>query len=622
MTVPDPSPNTKPSISAAVVLHAMEILRDHQEQDWPHTATEAIALLAAGRSQAYEMLGRLKDAIGTLHGEAGRPPQAPTPDAVLDVTRSVRDFLLAHPGAARSSAPRSWYGDPFRRHVLDLLAPDGPGATLTREQFADAVGIPPDTLDDWLRQPGSALSSDATPPTPGGPTIRQTQVATILAEWPNWDGNFKAFCQSMREQHRIPFGMTFVGSVLHAAGLRQRKNPRPVEAPWSPGTFRLFFPGAHWIGDGTTLAIWVNDHVYAFNAQANVDAASNALVAFDVTNTEDEQAVIDAYQHGLDTTGAPPLALTLDNRPSNLTPAVETAIAPTILLASTPGRGPAKAPIEGTFGLFAQTAPPLAILGRTERELARSILQLVLTVFAWTRNGKPRARLGGRTPRDFYLDAKPTPEDLAAAQDWMRELQRRQERIRLTREARLDPARIALLTEGLAKLDIPDPDGRIARQLAIFSRNAIVRGLATYQAKRDECTLPPDADHRFLGGIIRNIHERQELELTGRHLLEQRLRLRDLALGPLEVQAERIRESLPAIQLPQEFVDQALCAEPSIDFRFWMTAAAKAIARLPMETGTALYPGLNRRIAASFSTGYQRRADLADAIAAAITATA
>lgn len=620
MTVPDSSSDTKPSIRAAVVLHAMEILRDHQ--GWPRTATEAIALLGACRSQAYEMLGRHKAAIDTLCGEAGRPPQDPSPDATLAVTRSIRDFLLANPGAARSGAPRSWYGDPFRRHVLDLAAPDGPGANLTREQFADAVGVPPDTLDDWLRHPHSTQPGEAPPPAPDSLAIRQAHVATILAEWTKWRGTFDAFCKSLGEQHRIPYRMTFIGSVLHAAGLRQRKSPRPVEAPWSPGTFRLLFPGAHWIGDGTTIAIWINDHVYAFNAEAHIDAASNALVAIDVTRTENEQAVIDAYQHGLVTTGEPPLALTLDNRPSNLTPAVETAIAPTVLLASTPGRGPAKAPIEGAFGLFAQIAPPLAIWGRTEREIARSTLQLVLTVFAWARNGKPRTRLGGRTPRDFYLDANATPEDIEAALAWFRELQRRQERIRLTREARLDPVRLTLLAEGLAKLDIPDPDGRIARQLATFSRDAIVRGLAIYEAKRDTGTLPEDADHCYLGGIIRNIHERQELELTGRHLLEQRLRLGDLVLGPLEVQAERIRESLQAVQLPREFVDQALRAGPSIDFRFWMTAAASAIARLSAAIGHSLFPDLNRRIAASFSTDYKRRSDLTDAIAAAITATA
>jgi transposase InsO family protein len=622
MTVPDSSPDTKPSVLAAVVMLALAILRDRGLEGWPRTDAEAIALLGAGRSQAYEMLGRLEDAIGTLCGQPGRPAhQEPSPDAAAAITRAVRDFAFAHPGAVKTGGARSCYSDAFRRFVLDLRAPGAIGHELAREPFANAVGIPPDTLDDWLRHP-PATQPAPSPPPPEGPDVAQAHLATILAQWPDWTGTFKAFCASLREQHRIPYGDTFIGTVLHAVGLRQRQPRRTVEAPWSPGTFRTLFPGAHWIGDGTTIAFWINGHPYFFNAQPVVDAASNAIVAFDVTDAEDQQAVIDAHQHGIQTAGAPPLALTLDNRPSNLTPEVEQAIAPTILVAATPGRGQAKAPTEGTIGLFAQTAPPLAIGGRTKREIARSGLQLALTVFAWARNGKPRRRLGGRTPRDVYLDANPTPEDIEAALDWIRELQRRQERARLTREARLDPVRLELLARGFEQIGIADPDGCIARQLATYSRDAIAYGLATYLAKQREGSIPTDAiPHRYLGGIIRNRHESRQLALTGLYLLEQRLLLRDLALGPLEVQAERIRESLPAVQLPHEFVDQALRAGPTIDFRFWMTLAAKAIASRPPAIGRALYSELCRRIAGSFSTDRDRRADLIDALAAAITAT-
>lgn len=87
------------------------------------------------------------------------------------------------------------------------------------------------------------------------------------------------------------------------------------------------------------------------------------------------------------------------------------------------------------------------------------------------------------------------------------------------------------------------------------------------------------------------------------------------------MQAERIREALPAIELPREFVDQALRAGPTIDFRFWKTQAAKAIASRPPAIGRALYLELTRRIAASFSTDRDRRTDLIDALAAAVTAT-
>lgn len=621
MTVPESSPETKPSIHAAVVMYALEIMRDQPQ--WPRTASEAITLLGASRSQAYEMVGRLKDAIGTLCGLPGRPRESAQPDAATAVTRSVLDFLLAQPGAARTGESRAHYGDAFRRHVLSIAAPDAIGHDLTREQLADAARVPLGTLQDWLREPD--LSGATSTPTPAvdGLNVRQAHVGTILAEWSHWHGTFTAFCQHLRDQHRVPYGQDFVGSILHAAGLRQRKGRGQSQAPWSAGTFRTFFPGAQWLGDGTTIAIWLNSQCFTFNVEAMSDPASDALVGVTVGDAEDERAVIDTFEGGCKTAGDRPIALTLDNRPSNLTPGVADAIAPTVLLAATPGRGQAKAPLEGGFGLFQQTAPPLVIQGGTLREVARSVLELTMTIWAWARNGRPRTRLGGRAPRDFYRDAKPTPEEVCEVEDYLRELQRRQERIRRTRAARLDPVRIAILTEKLAQFDIPDPDGRIARQLAGFSRDAIVRGLATYTAKREADTLPAGPDpHRYLGGIIRNLHDRQELELTGRHLLELRLRLADLTLTPLETQADRIRESRPPTLLPREFVDKALGAESAIEFRFWSTAAATSIAALPPSIGRALYPDLNRRIAASFLIGYHRRSDLTDALAAAVTATA
>jgi len=40
-----------------------------------------------------------------------------------------------------------------------------------------------------------------------------------------------------------------------------------------------------------------------------------------------------------------------------------------VLLPATPGRGEAKAAVEQKFGLFSQTAPPLRVAGKTQREM-------------------------------------------------------------------------------------------------------------------------------------------------------------------------------------------------------------------------------------------------------------
>jgi hypothetical protein len=178
-------------------------------------------------------------------------------------------------------------------------------------------------------------------------------------------------------------------------------------------------------------------------------------VGFHVSDSEDEEALRQAYRAGVATAGSPPLATTLDNKPGNHSPGAEAALEGTILLAATPGRGQAKAALEGAFGLFRQSLPPLEIVGRTAREQARNALHLILTAWFRGRNGRPRKHLGGLSPAQAYAQANPTPDELQKALDWVRELQRRQKLARLTREARRDPVRIQLLTQGLAELGSP-----------------------------------------------------------------------------------------------------------------------------------------------------------------------
>lgn len=462
----------------------------------------------------------------------------------------------------------------------------------------------------------SGWKSRPTKPDP----IRGVHLCLITTLWQSWTGPFQAFCRMLRDDHKVPYGDTYIGSFLQAAGLRSRKPQTPVEAPWSSDTFRTFFPGAQWLGDGTTIAVHWEDRDFVFNVEAILDPATNAILAFHVSDTEDEDAVLQAYRASLETAGAPPLAFTLDNRPSNHTEGVQGTMEGTILLRSTPGRGQAKAPLEGTFGLFRQDMPPLVIVGQTLREMVRSALDLILMAWARGRNGKSRKRLGGLTPAEAYLSASPTPDEVQDALASFRELQRRQDLARRTREARRDPVRIQILSQGLAELESPDPEQRLAVALAGYAKEAIVRGLSVFQAKQELGTLPPGADPgRYLGGIIRNLDTRLEIERTAVHLLDQRIRLRDISLEPLKRVAEKLRARVPLSALPEAFVDLALEATCTIDFRFWALAAADALAALPPAASAALYQPLHRRIAASFRTDRDRRSDLIDRIAEAVS---
>ena len=231
-----------------------------------------------------------------------------------------------------------------------------------------------------------------------------------------------------------------------------------------------------------------------------------------------------------------------------------------------------------------------------------TMLQRGLTAWYRGRKGRPRKRLGGASPKEFYENARPTEEDIREAIRWFQELQRREIQARRTREARRDPVRVELLKQGLADLGIPDPHHHVAISLAYYSPDAIAHGLAVFRAKKELGTIPSDADHaRYLGGIICQTDTQLELDRISKFYLEQRIRLSDITLRNLEYAAQEIRAEVP---------HRALKATYAIDFDYWARAAARALATLPAAKKTALYHSLCRRIAGTFKADKARREKL------------
>lgn len=91
-----------------------------------------------------------------------------------------------------------------------------------------------------------------------------------------------------------------------------------------------------------------------------------------------------------------------------------------------------------------------------------------------------------------------------------------------------------------------------------------------FQTKRQLGTVPGEADPgRYLRGIIRKRTECDELTLAAEFHLQNRLRLRDLSLGRLVQQEQKIQLlcSGPE-QLLNQLLDRALHVETTIDYNF------------------------------------------------------
>lgn len=606
----DLSPAIPPSVIAGLLLAAREhLLRLGLDSSG---AEQIVATTGATRSSAYEVKAKLLAKLPSLVRPVGRPPApASSPSPGTDViTREVLRFVMDHPGCVHGGPERRRYSGAFRRLVLDL-GERHPG--LGVEDLAKAVELPADTLRDWLRAAAppvaEVVSDDPSPRATTGNLLLQS----ILAAWEAWEGGFVPFCDHVREHLRVPHGRTAIAAILEAHGvrLRTRRKGRSPDEKALRESFETFFPGAQWVADGTPVSVSFLGERFAFNFELTVDAHSGAFTGVSIRDAEDSAAVLEAVADGEATTGSAPLAVLVDNRPSNLAPDVREALgAKTLLIPATIGRPQNKAHVEGAFGLFFQMLPPLELVATTRREAARQLLRLVITTWARTLNHRPRADRGGRTRVDLYSSDKPTPEQIAEARAALGERLRRQEAVRRTLQARQDPIVRQKIATAFARLGIADPDGHILDAIARHPLSPVVDGIAIYEAKRSAGSLPRELDiaGRYLLGIVRNLAQAREGELVSDAMLRARLEARDALLEPLVQRRASIEQTSPAA--PQRlacFIDNALDTERHIDRLFWLSAAGEIIRDAPASDRRTLFRLGTRRINGAVSVAYRER---------------
>jgi len=616
--LPHPDLAVPPVLIAGLTLAVLPAL---DRLGLPHpSAVEVVQKLGVSRSRAYELRSRIEAALPSLLQPPGRPP-APPPGPAADLTpilRACRDFVYEHPGAVEGQGVRRRYSDRFRHFVLDL-AQAHPEVSLPL--FADAAGVPLDTLRDWLaggleatRPPESLAATPSPDPT-------EPQVEQLLDLWGNWTGSFKGFCRHAQQDWRLPFGRTLISTILGLHGVRfaRRRSGRSPDEDALRGQFLTFFPNAQWIGDGTQLWASFGPEDFVFNLELVVDPASGAFVGAAVTDTEDGAAVVEATQDAVATTGASPISILLDNKPSNHTDEVTEAVAPAVLERSTPARAQNKAHVEGGFGLFQQVAPVMALLPATPRELARQLVTLLVTTWARTLNHKPMKGHGGLTRVQRHLDHKPSPDEVQAAKAALRDRLRKQEKARLTRQARQDPQVRAALADAFARFAFDDPEGHLLDAIARYPLDVVIDAIATFDGKRRAETLPEGADARYLLGIARNIAELREGREIALALWRERRAAQDRALDP----AERERTRLEEADICQEeriasFVDLAMRTKRRLDRFFWLTAIADTVLEQDPADRRPLFLLAARRIHATLAVPHKQRLEATRFLAASI----
>ena len=618
MTVHDRLPAVTPNVAAGLLLAALSLGATLAPDLSLPSVAAILEATGATRSRAYEQRKALMELLSTLHRPPGRPRVEPEPEpasAVAELRGQELRLLMCNPGCVHLSSQRAHYSETFRLFVLALRERH---ADMPLSELAEAVCVPLGTLEDWLR-PGR-VPPTAEPPASTAPVLepdtlepdaKQMEIETVLDAWSAWHGSFGCFCEHVRRDHRVSLGNSLIASILFEHGVhtprRRRGRSRDEEA--LRGTFETFFAGAQWVGDGKRLDLVVDGQILHQNLELVVDAHTGAAIGIDVRDEEDSHAVVAAFEAGVETTGERPLALLLDNKPCNHTQDVDDALGETERLRATPRRPQSKAHVEGAFGLFAQTVPPIVLSTSDPHQLAKSVALLVATVFFRVLNRRPRRDRGGMTRTQLYAQ-QVTPQQREAALTSLTERMRKQQLAHQTRAARTDPVVRELLDDAFGRLGFIDPEHHFRDAIACYPLDAVVDALAIFDGKRIAGTLPDGVDVRYLLGIVRNLHHVHEAELITAALLRERLAARDRLLLPLVHERDAILVDTTGDTCA--FIDASVArltrAERAIDRHFWLDTITNALPagdeqRVPLARRAA------RRIHAAFHiTPRQRQA--------------
>ncbi len=568
-------PVVSPTVTAGVLLCARRI---GEQLELPFPSASAIfGATGATRTRAYEIAGEIDELLPALTRPPGRPRaerSPPPPSTVAELRGEALRFVMSHPGCVRLGRERMRYADSWRHFVVELHERHD---DVPLPELADALCMPLGTLEDWLRVPRFEA------PGPEQDEVdddseqdaKLAQIETVLAAWRTWSGDFTAFCEHVRRDLRIEIGKTMIASILFAHGERTpaRRTGRSRDEEALRGAFETFFAGAQWVADGKSVEVVIDGEVLNVNLELAIDAATDAAVGIDVRDEEDSAALVAAFDDGVETTGEPPLAMLVDNRPSNHTPEVDTALGDTMRIDATPGRPQNKAHVEGAFGLFAQKVPPIEIETTDSRALARSLVLLIATTFFRALNRAPRRDRGDRSRADLYAQAV-TPDERESARASLRDRMRKQQLAREARAARVDPEMRALLDGAFERLSLLDPERRVRDVIACYPRDAVVDAIATFDAKQGCATLPDGVDARYLLGIVRNVHHEHEADAITQALLRERIEARDRFIAPLLRERDVVLAHGDLDARLRAITRRLVAADRVLDRHFWIDALA------------------------------------------------
>jgi len=535
------------------------------------------------RTQVYEKKAQLTKAFEKVDlPEPGRSPVTSDPSGpdtagwALQVT--VLQYRLNNPGAfVRHPSGRTGYSPGFRRIILDLFD----GWTGSQEWFCELVEVPYPTLDTWKARDANQPYKPVPPrPVPGFGPAASDVARMIIEDYAVWQGSVRDFLQ--HEPSRVDLPPNQIVRVLKISKMissKKRKSPR------YRGSTEKMQPGTILVTDGKGVSVHLTEsgETRIYNWQGMVDQTTACHTATVVTETENAQGVIQAYEQSADFLGRKPEAIVHDNKPIHEDRRLREMIElETTMIPATPRRPENKAVIEGEFGKFEQAVGRIDLDDKSTESLAKSAVEEIIRAYTAGINHAGRYEFEGLSRLQILRRACPDPEKDKA---FLKNLKGRRDLYE--KPDHLPTMGIArqILDKGFADFDLDafDPKGALRAWLSSrYTPVAIRQGLAIFATQRAKGRLRTDTAHRYLVKVIQNCQDEIDLRIQEDLLREYAEVEKGALLRELDREYELLKaqcegRSGPANDLVFQLSEKAVFGGMILQRSFWEAKLKKLL---------------------------------------------
>lgn len=342
-------------------------------------------------------------------------------------------------------------------------------------------------------------------------------VKDVIAEAKKWKdrGNrirIKEFTKSLKEKAVVLSSKTvqeiLIANDLFASRTKKRR-PRFYQSICQR------IPNGLLSMDGSEFTIWLDDQAIKFNVELSVDVGSFSHTAFSVADTETTEEVIKVLESHCKQWGSP-IGVLCDHDSANLSADSRAYIQARGIefVPAGPSNPKGNGTDEGAFSQMKEVIGPIRLDLSSPRALAKSVLELVVSVYIKMRN---KLTLRGKSATPIEELSKPVPQGLAAIERQKLKDHNAAKTISTDHQPKLDRLHWLIKHHGIAT--DPRSLARAEKSIKAYEMEAIAdseKAFTRAVTRRPECANLP-----YFFGILKRIQQDRDDEVYRRYCQER-----------------------------------------------------------------------------------------------------